>query len=89
MLRKKPIKRKSKVPNPTKRKRKNPEVYNLVFSDRVMEKMTPLQVIQHINIVSEYPSNSRNPITDPFAFMDPEEILEYVHYFASRWEFLH
>ena len=88
MLRKKPIKRKSKVPNPVKRKR-NPELYNLVFSDRTMEKMTPVQVIQHINIVSEYPSSSRNPITHPFAFMDPEEILEYVQYFASHGEFLH
>lgn len=89
MLRKKPIKRKSKVPNPVKRKRRNPEVYNLVFSDKTIEKMTGKQAIQHIEVVSEYPSSVREHVEDPFAFMDAEEILEYIHNFANRWEYFH
>ena len=70
-----------------KRKRKNPEDYNLVYSDKRISELTPKQVIQHIRDVSEYP----NPYPayenkeDPFIHMDPEDILKYVNSFADRY----
>lgn len=85
------LKRKTPKRTPAKRKR-NPELYNLVFSDRAIEKLTPKQAIQHIQLVSEYPqprdsfwSNSENQ----FSGMDEKELLEYIHSFSDRFEYMH
>lgn len=71
-----------------KRKRKNPEDYNLVYSDKRMSELTPLQVIRHIRDASEYPEypqpyfeNKENPLMN----MDSQEILKYINSFADRY----
>lgn len=86
------LKRQKKTSKRKSVKRKNPESYNLVFSDREIEKLTPKQAIQHILVVSEYPS-SRKPYwsndEDTFAGMDAKEILEYIHDFTNKYEYMH
>lgn len=75
----------------SRRKRKNPENYNMVFSDKQIEKMTASQAIQHIITTSEYPPSRHYTANDddPFMYMDAEDILKYVHDFANRWEYWH
>ncbi len=84
---KKPVKKITRKSTP-KRKRKNPEDYNLIYSDKRITELSPRQVIQHIRDASEYPEypqpyfeNKENPLMN----MDSQEILKYINSFADRY----
>lgn len=80
--RKKKISKRTSTKKSPKKRKKNPENYNLVFSNDEIKNLSSNQLIQYIEMISDYHLDS------VLKNMSVEELLKYIHDLVYQWRWL-